>query len=79
MRPARLNARHTLALGRATMVLSVIGMIAATLVAYPFAERFGMGMQITGHLVLPISAAFFKIGYVVRLASHHALGNMSAG
>ena len=79
MRPTPLNARHTLALGRATMVLSVIGMIAAALVAYPFAERFGMGMQITGHLVLPISAAFFKIGYVVRLASHHALGNMSAG
>ncbi|NMF89097.1 hypothetical protein [Aromatoleum petrolei] len=79
MRPTHLNARRTLALGRATMVLSVIGMIAATLVAYPFAERFGMGMQITGHLVLPISAAFFKIGYVVRLASHHALGNMSAG
>lgn len=79
MRPARLNARQTLTLGRVTMVLSGLGMIAAGLVAYPFAERFGMGMQITGHLVLPVSAAFFKIGYVVRLAAHHALGNMSAG
>lgn len=79
MRPTRLTARQTLMLGRSTMVLSGLGMIAAALIAYPFAERFGMGMQITGHLVLPVSAAFFKIGYVVRLASHHALGNRSAG
>ena len=36
-------------------------------------ERFSLGMQIAGHLALPVSAAFFKLGYVVRLAAHHAL------
>jgi hypothetical protein len=54
-------------------------MLASTLVAYPLAERFSLGMQIAGHLALPVSAAFFKLGYVVRLAAHHALGNLQAG
>lgn len=79
MQPAPILARRTLTIGRLTMAFSTLGMVAATLVAYPYAERFGMGIQIASHLALPISAAFFKIGYVVRLASHHALGNISAG
>jgi hypothetical protein len=79
MRSSRFTAFETLTLGRLMMVLSAIAMIAATLVAYPFAERFGLAIQIAGHLVLPVAAALFKLGYVVRLASHHALGNMNAG
>lgn len=79
MRPTGFTARQTLTLGRVTMVLSAVGMIGATLVAYPFAERFSLPMQVAGHLVLPVSAAFFKLGYVARLAAHHALGNLRAG
>lgn len=79
MLASRITAFETLTIGRTLMVLSAFGMIASALVAYPFADRFGFALQIAGHIVLPISAAFFKIGYVVRLASHHALGNMNAG
>ncbi|AYH43357.1 hypothetical protein [Azoarcus sp. DN11] len=79
MQPAPTFTRRSLTIGRLTMAFSALGMVAATLVAYPYAERFSMGIQIASHLALPISAAFFKIGYVVRLASHHALGNISAG
>jgi hypothetical protein len=32
------------------MALAAIGMLASTLVAYPLAERFSLGMQIAGHL-----------------------------
>ncbi|MCK6393147.1 hypothetical protein [Zoogloea sp.] len=73
------DPRRVLTTGRAMMVLAAIGMLISTLVAYPLAERFSLGMQIAGHLALPVSAAFFKLGYVVRLAAHHALGNLQAG
>ncbi len=73
------DPRRVLTTGRAMMVLAAIGMLVSTLVAYPMAERFSLGMQIAGHLALPVSAAFFKLGYVVRLAAHHALGNLQAG
>ena len=73
------DPRRVLTTGRAMMDLAAIGMLASTLVAYPLAERFSLGMQIAGHLALPVSAAFFKLGYVVRLAAHHALGNLQAG
>lgn len=73
------NARRVLTTGRAMMVLAALGMAASTAIAYPLAERFSLGIQIAGHLALPVSAAFFKLGYVVRLAAHHALGNRLAG
>ncbi|HJV28809.1 MAG TPA: hypothetical protein VJ673_24240 [Aromatoleum sp.] len=61
------------------MLVSLLVMIGAILVAYPFASHFGLLMQIVGHIALPVAAAFFKLGYVARLAAHHALGNLSAG
>lgn len=73
------NARKTLAISRITMVLAAVTMIATTVMAYPLADRFSLGMQITAHLLLPVSAALFKLGYVVRLAAHHTLGNFAAG
>lgn len=75
----RFGPRHFLTLGRLTMVGGTLGMVGAALIAYPFAQRFGLGVQIASHMVLPLSAAFFKIGYVVRLAAHQALGNYQAG
>lgn len=68
-----------LTLGRFTMLGAALGMVGSALIAYPFAQRFGLGVQVASHLALPVSAAFFKIGYVVRLAAHHALGNYRAG
>lgn len=73
------DPRRVLTTGRLMMGFAAAGMLVSTLVAYPLAERFGLGTQIAGHLALPVSAAFFKLGYVVRLAAHHALGNLQAG
>ncbi len=73
------DPHRVLTTGRAMMALAALGMLASTLVAYPLAERFSLGVQIASHLALPVSAAFFKLGYVVRLAAHHALGNLQAG
>ena len=73
------NPRQVLTTGRVMMALAILGMIVSTLIAYPLAERFSLGTQIAGHLALSVSAAFLKLGYVVRLAAHHALGNLQAG
>ena len=73
------NPRQVLTTGQVMMALAILGMIVSTLIAYPLAERFSLGAQIAGHLALPVSAAFLKLSYVVRLAAHHALGNLQAG
>lgn len=74
-----LTPRQTLRIGRWTMLISLAVLLFASLVAYPLAHRFGLAMQIVGHLAMPVAAAFFKLGYVARLAAHHALGNYRAG
>ncbi len=66
------DPRHVLSTGRAMMIVAGLGMIASILVAYPLAERFSLGMQIAGHLALPVTAAVFKLGYVVILAAQPA-------
>lgn len=73
------KARQTLLISRLTMVLAAVAMIVTILMAYPLADRFSLGMQITAHLLLPVAAGLFKLGYVVRLAAHHTLGNYAAG
>ena len=73
------DPRRVLTTGRTMMALAALGMLVSTLVAYALAQRFSLGVQIASHLALPVSAAFFKLGYVVRLAAHHALGNLQAG
>ncbi|MCP5239698.1 MAG: hypothetical protein H6949_07740 [Zoogloeaceae bacterium] len=79
MAQLQFNARHTLVISRITMLVAALAMIATIVMAYPLAERFSLGVQITAHLLLPVAAGLFKLGYVVRLAAHHTLGNYSAG
>lgn len=71
--------RRYLGIGRMAMGLSALGMAVSAAVAYPYADSFSLGTQVAAHLALPVSAAFFKLGYVVRLAAHHAMGNFQAG
>lgn len=77
--PKSPTAQRTLQLGRWTMAVSLACLLAGTVVAYPLSSHFGLGAQIAGHLVMPVAAALFKLGYVTRLAAHHALGNFRAG
>jgi len=79
MEQTRREPRHYLGIGRAAMGLSALGMAASAAIAYPYADSFSLGTQVAAHLALPVSAAFFKLGYVVRLAAHHAMGNYQAG
>ncbi|THF67019.1 hypothetical protein E6C76_01095 [Pseudothauera nasutitermitis] len=71
--------QRILSLGRAMMAASFVAMLVTVMIAYPYASSFSLPAQIAAHLLLPVAAAFFKLGYVVRLAAHHALGNYSAG
>jgi hypothetical protein len=58
--------------GDLMMVVGATVAVIAALVAYPYAGDFSMGAQIVGHLLIPIGAAAFKLGYVVRLAAQEA-------
>ncbi|QLG89792.1 hypothetical protein HQ393_02010 [Chitinibacter bivalviorum] len=61
------------------MLLSLAGAGTALAVAYLYPEQYSLGEQVAAHLLLPVMAGFFKLGYVIRLAAHHALGNYQAG
>lgn len=74
-----LPPKRTLTLGRAMMIVAALTMVVTALIAYPFATRFALPAQVAAHLLLPVAAGMFKLGYVVRLAAHHALGNTAAG
>ena len=76
---AKSQPRRYLGIGRTAMALSALGMAVSAAIAYPYADSFSLGTQVAAHLALPVSAAFFKLGYVVRLAAHHAMGNFQAG
>ncbi len=72
-------AQKTLFLARWTMGLALVALLGAALVAYAWADDFSLPAQIMAHLLMPVAAGLFKLGYVIRLASHHALGNLAAG
>lgn len=79
MQPQPHSARRTLSIGRWTMVLALFALLASSLVAYGCAECLSLPTQIAAHLLLPVAAGLLKLGYVVRLAAHHALGNYAVG
>lgn len=59
-------------IGVAMMIAAALAMIGLALVAYPYAAGFGLPVQIAAHLLLPVAAVAFKLGYVVVLAGQHA-------
>ncbi|MDF3822986.1 hypothetical protein P3G55_24035 [Leptospira sp. 96542] len=69
-------AYRYLKLANTMLMLSLVVSIAAFLVAYPYASRFGLPTQVTAHLAIPICAGFLKLGYVMRLASQEAIQRM---
>lgn len=72
--PARLpgGALRYRRAGDLMMLVGAAVAAVAALVAYPYALAFSMGVQIVGHLLIPVGAAAFKLGYVVRLAAQEA-------
>ncbi|MBW7860299.1 MAG: hypothetical protein KJZ96_10305 [Rhodocyclaceae bacterium] len=59
-------------IGTLTLTGGAAMAIAAALVAYPYAPHFPLGIQILGHLLIPVGAAAFKLGYVIRLAAQES-------
>ena len=54
------------------MIGAAFGMITTVMIAYPYAAHFSLPAQIAAHLLLPVAAVIFKLGYVVYLAGVHA-------
>lgn len=73
------SPRRTVLLGLGMMIVAALAMLATILIAYPYAAHFSLPAQIAAHMLLPVAAGVLKLGYVVRLAGHHANGNYAAG
>jgi hypothetical protein len=58
--------------GDLMMSVAAVVTVLAGLVAYPYASQFSLAAQIAAHLVIPVGAGVFKLGYVVRLAAQEA-------
>jgi len=70
------DPQRYLRLSSTTLLTSTCALIASVLIAYPYAQRFGLGTQIAAHLAIPVSAGFFKLGYVLRLAAAESIRKM---
>ena len=67
-----------LRLANSALAGSSLALIGTFLVAYPYAQHFGLGTQIAAHLAIPVSAGVLKLGYVMRLASTEAIAKLAA-
>lgn len=65
-------ARRYQRTGDLMMAVAAAITVLAGLIAYPYASQFSLAVQIGAHLIIPIGAGVFKLGYVVRLASQEA-------
>lgn len=74
-----MSPRHCLALGNRAMAISGGALLLGAGVAYPFAHHFALLLQVLAHLVIPIAAGVFKLGYVIRLAAQHELAQADGG
>ncbi|WP_150910626.1 hypothetical protein [Marinobacter halotolerans] len=57
-----------------TMFFSVVGLVVTVLLAYPFADMLGMGLQVLAHIGTLLFAVGIKIAYVARLVFLSRLG-----
>lgn len=76
------NPHWFLSMSNLALAGSSLALLLSFLVAYPYADNFSLATQIAAHLLIPVAAGFFKLGYVFRLASQEAirkLGHSSSG
>lgn len=60
--------------GSRMMIVSGVLLCLSLLVSFPFASAFSIMLQVAGHITTIISAAIFKIGYVVFAIGRHERG-----
>jgi len=70
--PAHPGDTRTRLRGINMMIGAALGMITTVMIAYPYAAHFSLPAQIAAHLLLPVAAVIFKLGYVVYLAGVHS-------
>lgn len=69
-----MDYRKLLLAAHAAMVAALVICIAAVLVAYVYYQHFSLLQQVSAHIVLIVSPAVLKLGYVARLTALHRLG-----
>jgi hypothetical protein len=68
------TAPKFLKLANVMMVVTLIITLSAIVLVYGFSETLSMVKLISGHLIIMIMPAIFKLLYVLRLASLKELG-----
>lgn len=72
------EARRYQTTGALMMLGAGVVTLLAAMAAYPYASLFSMPAQIASHLLIPLGAGIFKLGYVVRLAAQSARAGATA-
>lgn len=61
-------------LGGAMMLFSGFILMLSLLITFPFASAFSIAIQVGGHILTIVSAAIFKVGYIVFAVGRHERG-----
>lgn len=69
-----MQAKRLLDAGHTTMGIALVTCVIGVLIAYVFYDYFSLLQQILAHIVLIVSPAALKIGYLMRLTGLHQLG-----
>ncbi len=60
--------------GNGLMFSNILIFLACIVMTYGVSESFSLAQQVFAHILTIVSAAAFKIGYVVRCVGMHSLG-----
>ncbi|ABD79367.1 hypothetical protein Sde_0103 [Saccharophagus degradans 2-40] len=69
-----MDYRKVLLAAHVAMAVAFIICVGAVLVAYVYYESFSLLQQVGAHILLIVSPAALKLGYVARLTALHRLG-----
>lgn len=69
-----MKSQTLLTTGHTMMGVSFLVCLVGVAIAYVFYEYFALWQQMLAHIVLIVSPAILKIGYLIRLTALHQLG-----
>ena len=70
----QMKLQKWIAAGNWIMIISFLVVTGCLLITFGFEHNFSIASQIAGHISTIISAAFLKVGYVLRCVGTHGLG-----
>ena len=69
------NYKRCIKLGNSIMIIAFLLLSGALMASFGFSKHLSISIQISAHILTIISAAAFKVGYVIRCVGAHNLGH----